>query len=105
MDHYELDLFFPKYKFAVEINGVYWHSSIFKPRYYHQDKFLLADKKGIELLQVWDSELRDNYDLVLSMIKTRVGLAEQKISARKTVVKNIKSVDYKNFLNKNHIQG
>lgn len=102
---YELDLFFPEHNFAVEINGVYWHSSIFKPRYYHQNKFLLADKKGIKLLQVWDSELRDNYDLVLSMIKVQVGLADQKIPARKTTVKHVDPVKYKDFLNKNHIQG
>jgi len=101
----ELDFYFPEKKFAVEINGVYWHSSIFKHKNYHDEKFFLAENKGINLLQVWDVDLRDNYGLVLSMIKNKLGLADKKIPARKTKIKLVDSKTYKEFLSKNHLQG
>lgn len=104
-NNYELDFYFPKHKFAIEINGVYWHSSIFKHKNYHQDKFLLAKNKDIELLQIWDVELRDKYELVLSMIKTKLGLVDKKVYARKTQIRLIDNKSYKQFLDRNHLQG
>jgi len=104
-NRYELDLYFPEAKFAIEVNGIYWHSSIFKEKHYHQEKFDEAEKKGIELLQIWDVELEENYDLILSMVKTRVGLVGRKIHARKTTPKEVDATTYQEFLKRNHLQG
>lgn len=52
----ELDLYYPEKKIAVEFNGDYWHSSIFKDKYYHYNKFKHCKEIGITLVSIFESE-------------------------------------------------
>ena len=59
---------------------------------------------GVELLQVLDTELIKQFDVVLSRIYAKIGLIKNKIPARKTTVVEITKTQKANFLNTNHLQ-
>lgn len=100
----ELDLYSEERKLAVEVNGVYWHSDKFRERDHLLDKTLKCEKLGITLLHFWDYEINKKSDIVTSMISSRLGL-NQKIYARKCVIKEVSSKESKQFQIDNHIQG
>ena len=47
---YEIDFYSDKYKLGVEFNGIYWHSSELKDRYYHQEKSQIVFMAILNLL-------------------------------------------------------
>lgn len=51
---YELDIYLPNIKVAIEFNGTYWHSNLFKDKYYHQTKTKLCKEKNIILIHIFD---------------------------------------------------
>ena len=52
----ELDLYYPEKKIAIEFNGDYWHSSIFKDKNYHYNKFKSCSEAGVLLISIFESE-------------------------------------------------
>lgn len=66
---YELDIYIPKLKIAFEFNGIYWHSTEYKQKYYHQIKTKLCYEKGIQLIHIWENEWNDNKELIKQHIK------------------------------------
>ena len=99
----EIDLLYDN--IGIEVNGLYWHSDKYLPKYYHLDKTKLAESKGIQLLHFWDTEVKDKKELVVSMIDSKLGLTENKIYARKCIIKEVSFKDAKTFLYENHLQG
>ena len=69
---------------------------------YHFKKWLLARNSGYELISIFDW-----YDLnkVMSLLKSKLQLNNNKIGARKTTIKQIDKKISKEFLDKNHILG
>lgn len=65
----ELDIYIPKLNLAIEYNGDYWHSSIFKDKYYHQEKTLLCYNKGIRLIHIYEHDWLENKEIILNNIK------------------------------------
>ena len=54
---FELDIYLPEKKLAIEVNGHYWHSTkIIKDKYYHQNKTLKCLEQGIHLIQINEGE-------------------------------------------------
>lgn len=102
--HRELDLYIPDYNLAIEHNGLFWHSDEFKSKTYHLEKTEACDKKGIQLLHIFEDEWHQKTDIVKSRIMSTLG-KNQKIGARKCEVKLISSKDASQFLNENHLQG
>lgn len=102
---YELDFYFPSHKIAIELNGVYWHSEIYKDSNYHKLKSDLCAKKGIQLIHIWEDDFYDKQDLLISMLKYKFNLCDHKIFARNCEIKDISSKTYRDFLYTNHIQG
>jgi G:T-mismatch repair DNA endonuclease (very short patch repair protein) len=101
----ELDIFIPKHNLAIEVNGLYWHSELFKNNTYHLNKTIKCIKKGIKLLHIWEDDLKYKNDIVKSIVLNNLKLNTNKIFARKCSVKLVSSKDAKLFLNANHIQG
>ena len=116
---HELDLYFPQYNFAVEINGLAFHSTpnvfgniLSKDK--HKDKFKLCNDKGIQLLQITDWDIHNNIELIKSMILNKINRTPHKIYARKCTIEefstsnltnNPKAVSViKRFIDKNHLQ-
>lgn len=104
----EVDIYLPKYNFAIEYNGIHWHSEAFyNPRIdskYHYNKTKLAQEKGVHLIQIYCFQWASQKDLIKSRIKSKLGLAT-KVFARKCTVKEINFAEYSRLLNKVHIQG
>jgi very-short-patch-repair endonuclease len=104
---YELDLYFPDNKLAVEVCGLYWHSEISggKSKKYHYDKMMRCFEKGIRLITVFEDEIRDKFEIVLSRILTALNLATTRVYARKCDLLEIDSKTANRFFEENHIQG
>lgn len=65
---YELDIYLPDYKLAIEYNGVYWHSEEFLNKDYHQNKVKLCHQQGIRLLHIWEDEWLEDSNKVKARI-------------------------------------
>ena len=101
-DNMEIDIYLPELKLGFEFNGLYWHSEEYKDKNYHLDKTLFFKKKDIRIIHIWEDDWDNKKDIIKSQIKNYLGLIENKIFARKCIIKEIQSSD---FLNINHIQG
>lgn len=102
----ELEIYIPKYKLAIEYNGLYWHSSEKKNKNYHLMKTEACESKGIRLIQVFEDEYVNHREIVLEKIKHILNLSCGKhIYGRKCDVSTISAAEAKDFLYINHIQG
>ncbi len=111
----EIDLYDEEKKIGIEFNGNYWHNEYNKNKKYHQEKSLLAEKKGVFLFHIfeheWDDKfLKKNKDLdlkknILNRIQTILKLNTQTIGARKCEIKLVPKEEKNRFLNENHMQG
>jgi hypothetical protein len=97
----EIDLYIPKYKLAIEYDGIYYHSSDFKDKNYHLNKTIACNNKGIQLFHIFES---DDIDIWKSMINNKLKL-NTRVYARKCLVKEISYNDAKTFCLQNHLQG
>jgi hypothetical protein len=105
-DALEIDIYLPELKLGIEFNGLYWHSEKFKESNYHINKLNYFKEKDIDIKFIWEDDFDKNLDIIKSQISNWLSLTQTKIYARKTEVRRITNVEeYRNFLNKNHIQG
>ncbi len=101
-----LDIYIPELKIAFEFNGIYWHSELFKNKYYHLNKTSNCAKSGIKLFHIWEDDWVYKQDIVKSMILNKLGKIDNKIYARKCEIREVENIDtVRDFLNNNHIQG
>ncbi len=97
----ELDIYLPDFGLAIEYNGAYYHSDQFKPEGYHIFKTKECEKKGIQLLHIFDFE---DIDIWKSVISEKLG-KNTRIFARKCKIKELSAAESELFLNENHLQG
>ena len=107
LDGKELDIFIPSHNIAIEFNGIYWHSTKFKDKHYHQQKALSCMEKGIQLISIWEDDWNNETKrtILIDKIKSKLNLNADRVFARKCAVKEMCNSDVKKFLNHNHIQG
>lgn len=101
----ELDIFIPEKNLAIEINGVYFHNELFLHSDYHLEKTIECERKGINLIHVFEDEWIYKKDIVKSIIKNKLNLIDNVIYGRSCQIKEIDNDECKVFLNENHIQG
>lgn len=101
----EIDILIPSHKLAIEFNGLYWHSDIYKDKNYHLNKTIECEKQGYDLIHVFEDEWLEKSDIVKSIIKTKLGMVESRYFARKCEIKVVDKSEEKEFLDNNHIQG
>ena len=103
----ELDIYIPAKKIAIEFNGTYWHSDIYKSKNYHQDKTLRCARLGIRLVHIFEYEWIDTDKKVKLQNYLKDLLSDKKeiIYGRLTTVKTISQDTAKEFLDKYHLQG
>lgn len=101
----EIDLYLPELNLGIEINGTYWHSNLYKSKEYHKIKSDFYSKRGIKIFHIWEYNLLNKNNIIKSMIKNKMLLTDNRIFARKCIIKEIDSKLYRNFCNINHIQG
>ena len=102
----ELDIYIPSKNLAIEYNGLRFHTTQFgKDKDYHLGKTLACEEKGIRLIHIFEDEWLFKRPIIESIISSALGIYQQKIFARKCEVKEIDNKTFKEFCNKNHIQG
>jgi hypothetical protein len=102
----ELDFFIPESKLAIECNGDYWHSDIFKDKNYHYKKWELCKDLEIQLIQIRESDWKINSSLFKSIILQSLHMDDNPvIGARKCHIQKIDSTIARPFLDQNHLQG
>ena len=102
----ELDIYIPSKKIAIEFNGIYWHSEARgKFKNYHLDKTIRCEEQGIQLIHIFESEWVYQQEIIKSIIASKLGNFDNKISARKCIIKEIDILDKNNFLDENHLEG
>jgi hypothetical protein len=102
----ELDVYVSDKNFAVEYNGLYWHSLKFiKDQKYHQKKLDECKKNNINLLSIYEDEWRDKKELIKKMIMHRLRISTEKLDARKMKVIKLDKDSATSFFNANHLEG
>lgn len=102
----ELDIVVPEYKFAIEFDGLYWHTELQgKDKYYHRNKTDLCTAAGYEVIHIFENEWLNSPEIIKSMICNKLKLNSVKIPARKCQVKISDVKESKLFIEENHIQG
>ena len=101
----EVDIILPELNIAFEFNGIYYHSDAFKHTNYHADKTNKMKAVGYRLIHIFEDDWNEHKDKIKAFITNILSTSENVVYARKTTLKEIKSADAKEFLNKHHIQG
>jgi endogenous inhibitor of DNA gyrase (YacG/DUF329 family) len=104
---YEIDIFIPVKKIAIEFNGIYWHSENNGiDRDYHLKKTLLCEKNNIRLIHIFESAWRYKKEIVISRLNTILNAkCIRKINGRDCFIRELNNSTTSNFINANHIQG
>lgn len=107
----ELDFYFPENNLAIEYDGIYWHSfnriETQNERYYHVEKTNACENLGIHLLHIFETEWQDpiKKEIWKSIIKSKLGMSDVKIHARKCTIKPVFYEEVYQFLTYNHLHG
>jgi len=103
----ELDIYIPDKKLAIEFNGNYWHSTIYKNETYHQEKTIECKKKGIRLIHIFEYEWdnAETQEKIKHIIKNALNNSNNVIYARDTKVLEVNTTIAKAFEDKYHLQG
>ena len=119
---YELDIFVPSKKVAIEFNGRYWHSvqkimetkkmSYAEAKKYHYLKSFWCEKAGIRLIHIWDYEWADEkkQKVLKNIILGALGMLPERYYARNTICKHYERgcarwEELGEFFENNNIQG
>ena len=111
----ELDIYIPKYNFAIEYNGLLWHSH--NPYQFptknqkenknkHLEKTELCEQNNIQLFHIFENEWLNStkQEIWKSVINSKLN-NHKRIFARKTDIRLVQNKEKDMFLEQNHLQG
>lgn len=101
------DMYIPSKNLAIEYNGLYWHSDVIREDHnYHFNKTMDCRKIGIDLIHIWADDFELKRDIVIDMLKNKLGVSDkEKVHARECKVCD-SSIDIaRDFMATFHIQG
>jgi hypothetical protein len=78
---------------------------LFKDKNYHLNKTIECEKQNIQLIHIFEDEWSLKKDIVKSRLKNILGLTENKIYARKCIIKEVSVKETRDFIDDNHLQG
>jgi hypothetical protein len=104
---YEIDFYLPKYNIGIEHDGLFYHSVKRHNNPYNiQNKHSLCKEKGIRLISIFADELLEKQTIIEQRLLHILKLNDQnRIYARKCIIKEINNTEGISFLNRTHIQG
>lgn len=103
---YELDIVIPSKRIAIEYCGIFWHGeNKGKDKNYHLNKLNSCNKNGYRLITIFEDEWIHKRDIVMNRIRHILNKSEERIYARKCIIKPIETNKAKSFIEKYHIQG
>lgn len=101
----ELDIYLPYINLAIEFNGIYWHSILYREKSYHQDKTLKCLKKGINLIHIYEDEWINHKNYIKNILFDRIyctekikNTIEQDKSNNKFIILNLDKDDVLSYL-------
>jgi hypothetical protein len=101
----EVDIFIPHLNLAIEFNGLWWHSELYKPKDYHLFKKIKCEEKNIQLIHIWEDDWIFKREIIQSRLLNKLGKAIRKIPARNCQIRPVSSGESKEFNDTNHLQG
>lgn len=105
---YELDIYIPEYKIAIEYCGLFWHCD-FHPRItrnYHKHKLELCQQQQIRLITIFEDEWLYKQEIVKQKLLSILNKDNKDvIYARNTNIVEVSTKDKQHFFEENHIQG
>ena len=102
----ELDIYVPSLRFAIEYNGVHWHTERLRGRDYHYLKYRACEDKGIRLLQVWSDDWTAHPDIIRDHIRVLCHDGSlERVNARSCAVAPVDVKTMRAFMDANHVQG
>lgn len=99
-----IDLYLPERRFGVELHGLHWHTEKKRGKQYHREKWELAEKAGIRLVQVFEDEWLQKSEIVKARLHAFLGVGPRH-DARKMTVRVLDTAVARAFLERTHIQG
>lgn len=103
---YELDIYVPEKKIAIEYDGLRWHSELFgKKSDYHVMKTEMCEENGIHLVHIFEDEWINKKNIVKSRLKSIFGVIKNRIYARNCEIRDVTNTESTIFIENNHIQG
>lgn len=105
---YELDIYMPKKKLAIEYNGLYYHSYNYleskEEKSKHSFKADLCEQNNIQLIQIFEDEWVNKQRIVKSVLNSKIG-HNKRIYARNCYIVEMCSQEFNEFCDSNHLQG
>lgn len=108
---YELDVYLPEYKLAIEMNPTGTHNSTYDihgteplPTNYHRMKTDMCESQGIQLFHIFGYEWHHKKNIIVSMLRNLIGCSD-KLSGHSCTCKKISAKEARNFLEETHLKG
>lgn len=107
---YEIDVYVPRHKIAVEYNGLRWHSTQFMTKSdasrRHYKKWKMCHDLGIRLITVWEDDWLNKQALVKGMLAEAFGKSKKPVfDVHDCVVHEIDSITAREYIDANDIFG
>lgn len=101
----ELDFFIPSHNLAIECNGDYWHSDLFRDKNYHLNKWKRCQEESIHLVQLAELDWNTKSSKVKLMISSLLNQKMDVMGARNFSICRIPNSTSNKFLEAHHLQG
>ena len=104
----ELDFYIPDYNLAIEVGSLYFHNENTggKDKFYHYNKWKQCNDQNITLLQYFDNDLLQHWNIVESKIKRLCKIQAPIVGSRKLNICDLKDYNTERvFLSTYHLQG
>ena len=85
---FELDLYYPEKKIAIEFNGDYWHNEDHRSKDYHYNKFIECRNNSIILVSIFETEWITNKDNIKSYLYDLFSSKENALSFKDGMLNN-----------------
>jgi hypothetical protein len=90
---------------GIEIDGIFWHSELYKSNGYHLEKTVNSLKSGVKLYHIFEDEIKHKPDIVESRLNSILGIYGKRIYARDCKIEPVTTQQSRDFLDENHMQG
>lgn len=102
----DIDIYISDKKIAINLNEVYYHTTLFKSNSFHYKQAKDCEVNGVRLIQIYDYEWSnpDIQQKLKSLIAIALGKTKTRIYARDCEIRQISNAEAKPFNNANHLQ-
>lgn len=110
---YEVDIYLPDYRLAIECDPTATHNSSIsdpwggraKSLSYHKQKSEACKQKDMTLLHIFGYDWKCRKAIITSILKVNIQHATNRVHARKCEIIEVDYKECKQFLDSNHLQG